>query len=210
MRNGVGPLSDNCSGYCCNGPFDGTLTIPPTYCFLKSRHILPAFHSYFTDASGRYYRYPMMLLVGGGIGITPIMSALKDIYDYGLPANQHNSVPHAITTVYFMWVIPAIGEYDIFKKEVEEIIENAKSPFRPKLEVAIYVTRSKEELTPPFQSGRPKIQKVFDTMMDNHPNKPGLVFACGPTPLISELWDNSIQYTMKGRLVDFHHEVFDF
>ncbi len=157
-------------------------------------------------------RYPALLLVGGGIGITPIMSILKDIYDYGLPISQHNEMRHAITTVYFVWVIPTVVEYDLFRKEVEEIMEIAKSPGRPRLVATVYVSRSKEDdtLTFPLICGRPKIQATFDNVMSNHPNQPALVFACGPSPLISELWDNSIRCTMQGRLIDFHHEVFEF
>ncbi len=89
-------------------------------------------------------------------------------------------------------------------------MERSKAPHRPKLVLSIYVTRSKETLQPPFYSGRPNVKNIVTTMVETHPDKVGLVFACGPTPLVSELWDSSIRSTMKGRRVDFHHEVFDF
>ena len=50
-------------------------------------------------------RYPMMMLVCGG-GHT-----LKDIYNYGI--HDSDTKPHAIQ-VHFMWVMPAISDYDCF------------------------------------------------------------------------------------------------
>ncbi len=47
-------------------------------------------------------------------------------------------------------------------------------------------------------------------MLGAHANKTGLVFACGPKPMVAELWDNSIKATVRGVRIDFHHEVFEF
>lgn len=152
----------------------------------------------------------MMLLAGGGIGITPVMSMVKDIYDVGLPASQQGKVPHAIQTVYLMWVMPNIADYESFRADLEQCVERAKAPGRPRLVLSVYVTRSKEALSAPFVSGRPKVGKLFQDMMASHPDAAGLVFACGPGPMVAELWDNSIQSTIQGRRVDFHHEVFEF
>ena len=142
--------------------------------------------------------------------MTPVMGMIKDVYDYNLPADEQNVEPHAIDTIYVLWVMPTIVDYETFREELEAIVEKAKEPGRPKLVLSVYVTRSKDSLKAPFIAGRPNIGSIFNTMTTNHPGKSGLVFACGPTPLVSELWDKSIQCTLKGIRIDFHHEVFDF
>lgn len=123
---------------------------------------------------------------------------------------MHNRKAHAIQTIYFMWVMPSIIDYEIFRHELESLIETSLTPGRPKLVINVYITRSKEVLELPFIAGRPQIGKIFDTMISSHPGKAGMVFACGPRPLVSELWDKSIQATISGTRIDFHHEIFDF
>ena len=138
------------------------------------------------------------------------MGMLKDIYDIGLPDDQQNQMPHAIETVYFLWVMPTMDDYDSFKDEIDLCLERSYEPGRPKLELSIYITRSKAVLSHPFIAGRPTVDKIFQNMLDTHPGSTGLVFGCGPQPLVAELWDNSIQHTVKGRRIDFYHEKFDF
>jgi hypothetical protein len=53
-------------------------------------------------------RYPVVVLVGGGVGITPQIAALKDIYRIRMTVVAR--VEHArrshIKHVYFVWVCP--------------------------------------------------------------------------------------------------------
>lgn len=152
----------------------------------------------------------MILLAAGGIGVTPVMGMIKDIYDINLPADEHHTISHCIDTVYFMWVIPSIIDYELFREEIEICLQKSSQPNRPKLILMVYVTRSKEILNSPFICGRPNIPKLFDIMTSNQLDKASLVFACGPSPMVAELWDHSINSTLQGHRVDFHHEVFDF
>lgn len=158
-----------------------------------------------------YRTYPMILLAAGGIGVTPIMGMLKDIYDIDLPVGSITEEPHAIDTIYFLWVMPHLEDYESFRHELESCMEQAKLPSYPKLVPMIYITRSKEKLKYPFVAGRPKLGNIFQGMMLSHSvDDAGLIFACGPQPLVAELWDKSVQHTVKGHHIDFHHEVFDF
>jgi NAD(P)H-flavin reductase len=151
-----------------------------------------------------------MLLAGGGIGVTPVVGMLKDIYNINLAADV-TVRSHSIESIYFMWCMPKLEDYECFRTEVEQCIELARAPGMPDLVPLIYITRSKEKLAAPFISGRPNILDIYKKMMKNRRQcSTALVFGCGPQPLIAELWDKSIQYTVRGDKVDFHHEIFEF
>ena len=156
-----------------------------------------------------YRRYPVVMLAAGGIGITPALGMLKDMYDFNLPASEQKTLPHCMQTVYFLWIMPKMENYEVFAQELESIKAIAREPGRPEFVPLIYITKAEEALAAPFASGRPNIAKHFADMMDAHANKASLVYACGPSPLIAEMWDHAIQATMKGRRVDFYHEVFN-
>lgn len=161
-----------------------------------------------------YLAYHTMLLVGGGIGITPVIGMLKDLYNINLSNGviEKTSERNAIDTVYLLWVMPKIEDYETFRPELEALIKAAKDPNYPNLVCLIHISRSNEKsLNPPFYSGRPNVGQIFANMAKDQPlDHAVLVFACGPHLLIADLWDKSIQETRKGRLVDFHHEIFEF
>jgi ferredoxin-NADP reductase len=165
------------------------------------------------------YRYRSILLAAGGIGVTPIIGMLKDIYDVNVPAGDDclpmprfgSEEDHVIETIYFLWAMPSIADYETFRNEVEEFILRAKAAGKPNLVPLIYITRSKENLISPLFAGRPNIVDIYQRMMKGlPPRQSALVFVCGPQPLVAECWDRSIRYTMKGSQVDFHHEIFEF
>jgi predicted ferric reductase len=150
-------------------------------------------------------------MAAGGIGITPILGMLKDAYDIGLTEDQaRTACPHAIDTIYLLWVMPHVEDATCFWEELEMCVAASKSAHMPNLVLMIYVTRAKDKLKPPFASGRPNIENIFKILNSHGTEHASLVFACGPQAMVSELWDKSVQHTMKGRLIDFHHEIFEF
>jgi respiratory burst oxidase len=52
-----------------------------------------------------YRRYGVLLMAGGGIGVTPVMSLLGDIY-----SENRSSEPHCIKRVCAVWVMPHTEE----------------------------------------------------------------------------------------------------
>jgi hypothetical protein len=107
--------------------------------------------------------------------------------------------------------MPKLEDYECFRDEIEEFKLRAEAPDKPTLVLLIYITRSQEKLLAPFIPGRPNIGRVYRDMLQGRPKgQRSLVFACGPQPLVAELWDKSISYTLKGRHIDFHHEIFEF
>lgn len=51
-----------------------------------------------------YYSYRVILLAAGGIGVTPVIGMLKDIYNVDVSTEYHRQAhPHVIDTIYFLW-----------------------------------------------------------------------------------------------------------
>jgi Ferric reductase like transmembrane component/FAD-binding domain/Ferric reductase NAD binding domain len=178
-----------------------------------------------------FRRYPCVLLCGGGVGVTPVMGMLKDIYCVGeySTAERNNPPPQSIKTVYAVWVMRHLHETESFLSEFQECAEIARlNPgVVPALDLRIYVTRAKPEdnLQPPMYAGRPNFESLFQTVQEQYiaqdqndvAQKPTnlktlamLTFACGPAPMVTELCDRSVALTMQGLRVDFHKEIFEF
>ena len=159
-------------------------------------------------------RYPALLLVGGGVGITPVIGILKDIYLVGsyAPSERSRSLPHRIESVYAVWVMRQETDYSCFRQELDACLAAAKSSEQfPALVIWVYVSRAKREDLPfPLIKGRPQFKPMFEEIHDRHPDKAALVFACGPGAMINQLWDQCIQMTVTGARYDFHHETFEF
>jgi predicted ferric reductase len=159
-----------------------------------------------------YRRYPVILLAGGGIGITPIMGILKDIYNVGNYSKKEAKrvLPHCMRGVYVTWTMSTAADVAYFMEALDECQKKSKLSQFPPLVVRLYVTRETTNLPPPYIAGRPDFPSVFDVIMDNHPDKAMLTFACGPGKMVAELWDECKKNSKSGRRIDFHHEMFEF
>jgi len=159
-----------------------------------------------------YRRYPVVVLIGGGVGITPVIGMLKDIYNVGQYSEKERAriTPRRIETVYCIWVMPNSIDYKCFEEELTACMKNSLL-FHLPLVVWVYVTKAKPPLDAPLIPGRPKFPDIFDSIQKNHGiEKAALVFACGPSAMVNEIWDQCIARSVKGARVDFHHEVFEF
>lgn len=161
-----------------------------------------------------FRQYPKVLLAGGGVGVTPVMGMLKDVYNVGNYNEQEKKAlqPHRIQHLFAMWCIRHKTDYDWFKKDLLECVEKAKRPEFPKLSVWVYVSRLGEgEEEEHLIKGRPNIKKVFDTVCAASGGKGStLAFACGPAAMVNEIWDLSITRSDATTNIDFHHETFEF
>eukprot|EP00808_Paulinella_micropora_P007076 g65712.t1 len=138
-------------------------------------------------------RYPVLLLVGGGVGVTPILGILKDLYNVGNIADKDKALPHCIEEVFVVWAFRNNNDYYVFKKNLARCLAQAKNkPQFPKLRVMVYATREKQA-TSPILVGRPDFKALFATLDSFHiaQKKACLVFACGPEYMVNELWDLS-------------------
>eukprot|EP00041_Stephanoeca_diplocostata_P006252 m.78999 g.78999 ORF g.78999 m.78999 type:complete len:290 (-) comp16261_c0_seq2:420-1289(-) len=164
-----------------------------------------------------YRRYEVLVLAGGGVGITPVIGLLKDIYGTPSdppPMNDDNRC--CMRCVYAVWVMPHRSDADTFLSLLEHQVRvAAERPDLPALVVEIYCTREKGpsavQSSKLLHLGRPKFTILMDRTGHEHTDTAStLVFACGPGRMVNELWDESIKRTSAMRRIDFHHETFEF
>ena len=155
-----------------------------------------------------YRRYHVLLLVGGGIGITPIVGLMKDIFA------RTEKYPHLIKCVKVIWIMPHRREADLFLETFEDHMAASRSdPSLPDLMLAVHCTRIKEgetEARAPIVAGRPNFPSQLDELDELYPTDATLVYACGPGRMVNTLWDESIRRTSPTKRYDFHHEAFEF
>jgi NAD(P)H-flavin reductase len=157
--------------------------------------------------------YPAVMLCGGGVGVTPIVGLLKDIYNVGNFTQQERRrvIPHRMEVVYCIWVVLTLADYEWFRVELEEMAVKSQLPQFPALQTWVYVTRGPDGMPAPLLKGRPEFVPIFDDLNKTVPaDKAVLTFACGPGAMVNEIWDLSVTRSAEGRRTDFHHETFDF
>jgi predicted ferric reductase len=186
-------------------------------CSAENKQALIRCDGPYGDLSFNYRRYGNLLLVGGGIGITPIISVLKDIFGdgSGLKANKPR---HCIKNVTLVWIMPRASEADLFLEMLNQFrLKSLEDPLAPELNLAIHITREDEK----YENRQILYSKPdFDTVMHqcvedmSEFSQSILVYACGPGSMVNQLWDVSMKKKLKKNdkriRVDFYHESFEF
>ncbi|KAL7502826.1 hypothetical protein ACHAXN_001326, partial [Cyclotella atomus] len=169
------------------------------------------------DLSFNYRRFGNLLLVGGGIGITPIISVLKDIY--GEQSTQNGNKPrHCVRNVTLVWIMPRASEASLFLEMLNQFrLKSLEDTLLPEFNLAVYITRDDEKNhDDQILYGKPDFEEVVSQCVDEMSSftRSMLVYACGPGSMVNQLWDVSIKKPMKkdGKRirVDFYHESFEF
>uniref|UniRef100_A0A6B2L6A5 FAD-binding FR-type domain-containing protein n=1 Tax=Arcella intermedia TaxID=1963864 RepID=A0A6B2L6A5_9EUKA len=148
-----------------------------------------------------YHRYSNMVLVAGGIGITPVIGILKEIF----AGKKRRS---RIQSVVMVWSVPSEIEAGWFMEELKALYQISNSS-SIKLEIKVHLSKAKEVPPSPFlNTGRPDIEKYLDGATQER--TPCFVFVCGPKKLVNSAWDISTKLQRKGKICHFHHETFQF
>lgn len=93
-----------------------------------------------------YFRYPRIFMVVGGIGVTPAIGLLKDIFRTGELSETAQSFRRIVRVMKLVWVVQSFGQVEWFREELDEFLRCAnESPNGPQIDIEVYVTRSKEE-----------------------------------------------------------------
>jgi predicted ferric reductase len=162
-----------------------------------------------------YHRYGSILLVGGGIGITPIMGILDDIYGrVGNGRMKKRAPSHCIKNVSVVWIMPHAADATLFSDLLDSYhLKSLVDPLVPDLELSIYVTRDDGTLAgKSITYAKPQFNIVLGELVENkHESLTSiLVYACGPGRMVNQLWDESMKKRSKKLRVDFYHENFEF
>jgi NAD(P)H-flavin reductase len=83
-----------------------------------------------------YLTHPAVIMVAGGIGITPMISAMRTIVSNGIPGIQR---------VYLVWVVKNESVVDLYREELAHYQAMGNTKFGCKIEVTVHVTLSESE-----------------------------------------------------------------
>jgi len=165
------------------------------------------------NISGPYGRsidlngYSNLLMVSGGIGITPLHSYLRQLYL--VDKNMKKNSPYAhIVRVRFIFIVRTSTELEMFE-DIFRLI--SKDDINGKYSAQIYITdkstgnTSSKHSTLPIVYGKPSEQtfiKEVDNMTQSHNKKPS-IFVSGPSTLVNDI--SSIAFWKR---IEIHTENF--
>jgi respiratory burst oxidase len=174
-----------------------------------------------------YKKYDTVLLVGLGIGATPMISIVKDIIN-----NMKMEETFKTRKAYFYWVTREQGSFEWFKGIMNEVAEMDETRI---IELHNYCTSVYEEgdarsaLIAMLQSlhhakngidvvsgtrvkshfGKPNWRQVYKRIAMNHPESRVGVFYCGAPALTKDLRQLALDFSRKtSTKFDFHKENF--
>ncbi|XP_032273503.1 dual oxidase 2 isoform X2 [Phoca vitulina] len=153
----------------------------------------------FGEGHQEWHKFEVSVLVGGGIGVTPFASILKDLVFKSSLGSQM-----LCKKIYFIWVTRTQRQFEWLADIIREVEENDRQDL---VSVHIYITQLAEKFDlrttmlyiceRHFQKvlnrslftglrsithfGRPPFERFFKSLQEVHPQVPKIgVFSCGP------------------------------
>lgn len=152
--------------------------------------------------------YSHVLFVCGGIGITPCLSFIRQIYEYN---DSQSNISHQIRQIYLVWCCPTEDDAQWVNRELVHAIERSKEFNYPGFHLYVFITAQSSVKNHTYFIGRPNMDTVFDTMENRmvEGNARACVHVCGPKTLSQNVWDTWSRRSL-GKRYDFRQEIFDF
>jgi len=175
----------------------------------------------FGAASEEVFYFRTVMLVAGGIGVTPFGSILKNIR-YRI--EQHGQT--VLEKVYFYWISRDKNAFEWFNEVLSALEQENINNF---LEIHTFLTgqlnvdeirnvmyeadAEKDQITglqSPTHFGRPNWKEIFQDKVDKHPSSEIGVFFCGPAVLSKQLYKTCRNFTdtKSGMKFKYHKENF--
>jgi ferredoxin-NADP reductase len=154
-----------------------------------------------------------LILVAGGIGVTPFIGLLRNIY-----GADNSSAPHysRLKSVSLVWACRDVEECCWFN-DLFDHIACLDSVQYPRFVGHAFITGGVHPEKQPFvclktDFVRLNVADYFEEWeaklnFDGESRFKACVVACGPSQLVNETWDVSIHRTCKEREFDFHFET---
>ncbi|XP_055518481.1 dual oxidase 1 [Leucoraja erinacea] len=182
----------------------------------------------FGEGHQEWNQYEVSVLVGGGIGVTPFSSILKDLV---FKSSIFNKI--VCKKVYFIWVTRTQRQFEWMADIIREVEENDRNDL---VSVHIYITQLAEKFDlrttmlyiceRHFQKvsnrslftglrsithfGRPQFVPFFNSLQEVHPEVGKIgVFSCGPPGLTKNV-EKACQQINKQDLAHFVHHYENF
>ncbi|XP_075711304.1 dual oxidase 1-like [Rhinoderma darwinii] len=178
----------------------------------------------FGEGHQEWNKFEVSVLVGGGIGVTPFASILKDLV-FKSSINERIQCKK----IYFIWVTRTQRQFEWLTDIIREVEENDKNDL---LAVHIYITQlsekfdfrtamlyicerhfqkvQKKSLMTGLKSvthfGRPPFQRFFHSLQGVHPEvKKVGVFSCGPPGMTKNVEDACRKLNKRDQAYFVHH-----
>jgi len=141
--------------------------------------------------------YKIIVLIAGGVGVTPMISILKDLLQ---------TSKGLLTKVYFMWTVRDPLAFEWFAEPLKAAEGNTQ------FDVKLFCTRGKPtDSGLKFSTARPKFQEIFNDIKTKHVTEGKVaVLACGPEPMVEETSLLSITESNASVQFHYHKETFCF
>ncbi|KAF4352077.1 hypothetical protein G4B88_002184 [Cannabis sativa] len=175
-----------------------------------------------------YKEYKTILLVGLGIGATPLISIVKDVLNKTKQKNENelnemesgnkreNKKPSFATErAYFYWSSREEGSFQWFKGAMDEVAEkdmdhmievhnyctNARSAFITMLQTLYHAKNGLDAVSQTrFKThfSRPNWEDAFNNIAAKHVDQKVGVFYCGPISVVPDLKKLCLDFSLKG------------
>ncbi|XP_078056229.1 dual oxidase 1-like [Mustelus asterias] len=182
----------------------------------------------FGEGHQEWNKFEVSVLVGGGIGVTPFASILKDLV--------HKSTINSkiqCKKIYFIWVTRTQRQFEWLEDIIREVEETDKMSL---VSVHIYITQLAEKFDlrttmlyiceRHFQKvsnrslftglrsithfGRPQFVPFFNSLMEVHPEVTKIgVFSCGPPGMTTNV-EKACKQMNKRHTIQFNHHYENF
>nr|XP_040824379.1 dual oxidase 2 [Ochotona curzoniae] len=178
----------------------------------------------FGEGHQEWHQFEVSVLVGGGIGVTPFASILKDlVFKSSVNCHMH------CKKIYFIWVTRTQRQFEWLADIIREVEENDR---RDLVSVHIYITQLPEKFDlrttmlyiceRHFQKvlnrslftglrsithfGRPPFERFFNSLQEVHPQVRKIgVFSCGPPGMTKNVEAACQRVNKQDRAHFMHH-----